>query len=44
MTGTKQDIINTSKSLIEQLICDHYDELVKSMNAVHCIDVQSHQI
>ena len=31
MTEAKQDIINASKSLIEQFICDHYDELVKGM-------------
>ena len=32
MTEAKQDIINASKSPIEQFICDHYNDLVKGMN------------
>lgn len=31
MTEAKQDIINASKSPIDQFICDHYDDLVKGM-------------
>ena len=32
MTEAKQDIINASKSPIDQFICDHYNELVKGMD------------
>ena len=31
MTEAKEDIINASKSPIDQFICDHYNELVKGM-------------